>query len=79
MVFSFQVIHDNLPQLLWAARLTFMVSVLGVGIGLALGALVCAARLSPLKPVRVASAVYISFSGACRFWFSFCCFIICCP
>ncbi|MBB5703868.1 polar amino acid transport system permease protein [Ochrobactrum daejeonense] len=61
MVFSFQVIHDNLPQLLWAARLTFMVSVLGVGIGLALGALVCAARLSPLKPVRVASAVYISF------------------
>lgn len=61
MVFSYTVIHENLPQLIWAARLTLAVSVLGVGIGLMLGAALCMARLSPLKLVRAISAVYISF------------------
>ncbi len=60
-MFSFQVIQDALPQLIWAARLTLIVSVLGIGIGLILGTLICAARISPLKPVRIVSAVYISF------------------
>ena len=60
-MFSFQVIIDNLPQLLWAARLTVLVSVLGIGIGLILGAALCAARLSPVRGVQMVSAVYTSF------------------
>lgn len=60
-MFSYTVIQENLPQLIWASRLTLLVSVLGVGIGLVLGAALCAARLSPLKPVRIISAIYISF------------------
>lgn len=60
-MFSYTVIHDYLPQLLWAARLTLAVSVLGVAIGLLLGAALCAARLSPLRAVRMASAIYTSF------------------
>lgn len=60
-MFSFQVIIDYLPQLLWAARLTLLVSVLGVAIGLVLGAALCAARISPVRSVRTASAVYTSF------------------
>ncbi|PDS41256.1 amino acid ABC transporter [Rhizobium anhuiense] len=60
-MFSYQVIVDNLPQLLWAARLTLLVSVLGIGIGLILGAALCAARLSPVRGVRMVSAVYTSF------------------
>ncbi|MBD8688798.1 amino acid ABC transporter permease [Rhizobium skierniewicense] len=60
-MFSFQVIIDNIPQLLWAARLTLLVSVLGVAIGLVLGAALCAARISPLRSIRTASAIYTSF------------------
>lgn len=60
-MFSFQVIIDNLPQLLWAARLTLLVSVLGVAIGFVLGAALCAARISPIRSVRTGSAIYISF------------------
>lgn len=60
-MFSFQVILDNLPQLLWAARLTLIVSVLGVAIGLSLGAAICAARLSRVPLIRTTSAIYISF------------------
>ena len=60
-MFSFQVIIDNIPQLLWAARLTILVSVLGVAIGLVLGAALCAARISPIRSIRTASAIYTSF------------------
>lgn len=60
-MFSYTVIEENLPQLLWAARLTLVVSVLGVAIGLVLGAALCTARLSPLRAVRMASAIYTSF------------------
>ncbi|WP_311273630.1 MULTISPECIES: amino acid ABC transporter permease [unclassified Rhizobium] len=60
-MFSFQVIIDNIPQLLWSARLTLLVSVLGVAIGLVLGAALCAARISPLRSIRTASAIYTSF------------------
>nr|WP_244656449.1 MULTISPECIES: amino acid ABC transporter permease [Rhizobium] len=47
--------------MLWAARLTLLVSVLGVAIGLVLGAALCAARISPLRSIRTASAIYTSF------------------
>ena len=60
-MFSFQVIIDSMPQLLWAARLTLLVSVLGVGIGSLLGAALCAARTSPVRPIRTAGAIYVSF------------------
>lgn len=60
-MFSYSVIQENLPQLLWAARLTLLVSLLGVAIGLVLGAALCAARLSPLRAVRMVSAIYTSF------------------
>ncbi len=60
-MFSFKVIIDNLPQLLWAARLTLLVSILGVAIGLVLGAVLCAARISPIRSIRTASAIYTSF------------------
>ena len=60
-MFSFQVIIDSMPQLLWAARLTLLVSVLGVGIGLLLGAALCAARISPVSQIRAIGAVYVSF------------------
>ncbi|MCJ0702553.1 amino acid ABC transporter permease, partial [Frigoribacterium faeni] len=38
-----------------------LVSVLGVAIGLVLGAALCAARISPLRSIRTASAIYTSF------------------
>mgnify|MGYP001034378486 CR=1 FL=1 len=60
-MFSFQVILDSLPQLIWAARLTLFVSVLGIVIGLSLGAVICAGRLSPVPLIRTTSALYISF------------------
>lgn len=60
-MFSLQTIIDKMPELIYAARLTVLVSVLGVLIGLVLGAGLCAGRLSPVTPVRRAAAVYVSF------------------
>lgn len=60
-MFSITVFQENFPQLVWAARLTLLVSVLGVAIGLVLGAALCTARLSPVPAIRLASAVYTSF------------------
>lgn len=61
IVFSIQLLQEVVPQILWAARLTVFVSVLGVCIGLVLGAVLCAARVAPWKPVNLASALYVSF------------------
>ena len=61
MDFSFQVIAHNLPYLLLAARWTLMISLAGMAIGLGLGILVCAARLSRHAWLSSLAALYISF------------------
>jgi polar amino acid transport system permease protein len=60
-MFSFQTIIDNFPLMLWATRLTLLVSVLGVLIGLIIGALLCVGSLSSNAVLRRASFTYISF------------------
>jgi polar amino acid transport system permease protein len=59
--FSFQVIAHNLPYLLNAAKWTIVISFASMLIGLGLGIVVCAARLSHLAWLRAFAAFYISF------------------
>jgi polar amino acid transport system permease protein len=61
MDFSFQVIIRNLPYLLSAAKWTIAISLVGMMIGLVLGILICAARISGNAWLRWAAGVYISF------------------
>ncbi|MEK1890539.1 MAG: amino acid ABC transporter permease [Phyllobacterium sp.] len=46
---------------MWAARYTLLISVLGIGLGLVIGTLVCAARLSPYPLLRRFAAIWVSF------------------
>ena len=61
MNFSLQVITHNLPYLVAAARWTVMISFAGMLVGLGLGIVVCAARLSRHGWLSSLAAVYISF------------------
>jgi len=61
MDFSFQVIIRNLPYLLSAAKWTIALSLVGMAIGLVLGVLICAARVSGNSWLRRAAGIYISF------------------
>ncbi|MFZ2101189.1 MAG: amino acid ABC transporter permease [Oricola sp.] len=61
MDFSLQVITHNLPYLLAAARWTIMISFAGMLVGLGLGVLVCAARLSRRAWLHSLAGLYISF------------------
>jgi polar amino acid transport system permease protein len=61
MDFSFQVIVRNLPYLLSAAKWTIAISLVGMAIGLVLGTLICAARISGNAWLRRAAGFYISF------------------
>lgn len=61
MDFSFQVIIRNLPYLLSAAKWTIVLSLAGMAIGLVLGVLICAARISGNTWLRRAAGFYISF------------------
>ncbi|MBC7478692.1 MAG: hypothetical protein H7317_11450 [Pseudorhodobacter sp.] len=45
-MFCWSVFFSNFAPLLWAAGYTLLISVLGIALGLVIGALVCAARLS---------------------------------
>lgn len=60
-MFSVPVFLDSFQPLLWAARFTLLVSGLGILLGLVLGALICAARLSPLRILRGFGAFWVSF------------------
>ncbi|TGV11423.1 amino acid ABC transporter permease [Mesorhizobium sp. M8A.F.Ca.ET.173.01.1.1] len=60
-MFSFQTIVDNFPLLLWSARLTLLVSILGVLIGLVIGAMICIGSLSARHWLRRVAITYISF------------------
>ncbi|MBP7240767.1 amino acid ABC transporter permease [Amaricoccus sp.] len=60
-MFSIAAFFDSFGPLLWAARYTLLVSVLGIGLGLVIGALICAARLSPIPALRRFAAIWVSF------------------
>ncbi|MGV8989456.1 MAG: amino acid ABC transporter permease [Cypionkella sp.] len=60
-MFSWSVFFSNFAPLLWAARYTLLISVLGIALGLVIGALICAARLSRSKPLRGFAMLWISF------------------
>jgi polar amino acid transport system permease protein len=59
--FSVPVITHNLPYLLAAAQWTLIISFAGMLVGLGLGILVCAARLSRSRWLSSFAALYISF------------------
>ena len=60
-MFSTEVFLDSFEPLLWAARYTLLVSGLGIALGLAVGALICAAALSRLRVARGFAAIWVSF------------------
>jgi len=59
--FSFQTITHNLPYLISAARWTVLISFAGMVVGLGLGILVCAGRLSRNRFLSSFAGLYISF------------------
>ena len=60
-MFSIPVFLESLVPLFWAARYTLLISVGGIALGLVIGTLVCAARLSPSRALRRFGAVWVSF------------------
>lgn len=59
-MFSIPIFLDNFSPLFWAARYTLLISLLGICLGLVLGALVSAASLSPMASLRRIAALWIS-------------------
>ena len=60
-MFSIPVFLASFHPLLMAARHTLLISILGIGLGLVIGTLVCAARLSPLGAARRLAGLWVSF------------------
>ena len=60
-MFSIPVFLESLVPLFWAARYTLLISVGGIALGLVIGTLVCAARLSSSRALRNFGAVWVSF------------------
>ena len=60
-MFSISTFVDSFGPLLWAARFTLLISVLGIALGLVIGALICAAALSPVAGLRRFAALWVSF------------------
>ncbi len=60
-MFSVATFLDSFGPLAWAARYTLLISVLGIALGLVIGALICAARLSPYPALRRFAAIWVSF------------------
>ncbi len=60
-MFSISAFLDSFGPLLMAARYTLLVSVLGIGLGLVLGTLIVAARLSSVAVLRRFAATWVSF------------------
>ncbi|WP_199259476.1 amino acid ABC transporter permease [Paracoccus binzhouensis] len=60
-MFSIPVFLESFEPLFWAARYTLLISVLGIALGLVIGTLVCAARLSPYAALRRFAAIWVSF------------------
>ncbi|EFM56058.1 amino acid ABC transporter permease [Brucella sp. 6810] len=60
-MFSISTFLDSFGPLFWAARYTLLISVLGIALGLVIGALVCAAALSRVAWLRRLAALWVSF------------------
>lgn len=60
-MFSLNAFVNSFPALLWAAPFTLLVSALGIGLGLVIGALICAAALSAWPGLRAFAAIWVSF------------------
>lgn len=60
-MFSVAAFIESFRPLFMAARFTLLISGLGIVLGLVIGALVCAAALSPWKPLRWLAALWVSF------------------
>ena len=60
-MFSFSNFLESFGPLFWAARYTLLISVLGIALGLAIGALICAAALSRTVWLRRFAALWVSF------------------
>jgi polar amino acid transport system permease protein len=60
-MFSISIFLGSFGPLFWAARFTLLISVLGIGLGLVIGALVCAAALSRAAWLRRVAALWVSF------------------
>jgi polar amino acid transport system permease protein len=60
-MFSISTFLESFGPLFMAARYTLLISILGIGFGLVLGALIVAARLSPAAALRRFAAVWVSF------------------
>lgn len=60
-MFSTTVFLESFGPLLWAARFTLLISVLGIALGLVIGALICACALSRNVWLRRFAALWVSF------------------
>ena len=60
-MFSVTTFLNSFEPLLWAARYTLLISVLGIAVGLVAGALICAAALSRNVWLRRFAALWVSF------------------
>lgn len=60
-MFSFATFLNSFGPLLAAAKFTLAVSVLGIALGLVIGTLICAARLSPVAALRRFAGLWVSF------------------
>jgi polar amino acid transport system permease protein len=60
-MFSVSTFLGSFGPLFWAARYTLLISVLGIALGLVIGALICAAALSRTVWLRRFAALWVSF------------------
>ena len=60
-MFSIPVFLESFQPLLWAARYTLLISGLGIVLGLIIGTLICAARLSSWAGLRAFAGLWVSF------------------
>ncbi len=74
--FDFSVILDNLPFLIEGLGMTFLLTLLAIAGGLAIGTLLALARLSGFAPLAMVAAAYTNFFRSLPlilviFWFYF--------
>ncbi len=60
-MFSVQTFINDFWPLIMAARYTLLVSVLGIALGLVIGAVVCVMALSKSRPARITAAIWVSY------------------
>ncbi|MEF0941570.1 amino acid ABC transporter permease [Rhizobium sp. BR 362] len=60
-MFSISTFLGSFEPLFWAARFTLLISILGIALGLVVGALICAAALSRASWLRWFAALWVSF------------------